>query len=160
MIHRTWKGLGAAGLLALSMGACSTSKSEQNAFIGSWLCSDLRSSGGASDAGPPGEMAQFLMEVSAPASDQILAIERTVDGGTVCTLHFTKSGTTATLNTEQTCQTLAGATMNYTMGTASIQNSSLVVNCSFEIPSSSTSGTEAMSCQQYYSGPITGGGGW
>jgi len=167
MIHRTSKGLvcgfWGAGLCALTMSAaCSTSSVPGNAWFGSWLCSDQRSSGGASDAGATSEAAQFMMQVSTPTSDELLAVEQ-VDGGTVCSLHFTTSDTTggmATLAPGQSCLTASGATMNYTMGTATIRGGSLVVNFAFDLPESSTTGTEAMSCQQYYAGGPASGGGW
>jgi hypothetical protein len=165
MIHRNSTGSGraswGAGLAALSIlaGACSTSSPEGNAWIGSWLCSDQRSSGGASDAGPNTDSAQFMMQVSTTSTaNEIMAIEQ-VDGGTVCSLRFATSSGTASLATGQTCLTASGATMSYTMGTATMQGGSLVVNFAFDLPSASTSGTEAMSCQRYYnSGPVSGGG--
>lgn len=100
------------------------------------------------------------MTVSSTTSDELMAVEQ-VDGGAPCNLKFAMTGSMASLGSGQSCSTSAGATMNYTMGTATITSSgSLVMSLSFDLPSASTSGTESMSCQRAFSGGSVGGGGW
>jgi hypothetical protein len=150
----------ALGALSILVGACSTSSSPGNAFVGSWLCADQQSPAVASDAGDNPELAQFAVTISSTASDELMAVEQ-VDGGTVCSLRFVSNGATASLGSGQSCLTAAGATMSYTMGTATLQESGyLVMSLAFDLPSASTSGTEAVTCQRTYSSAPVSAGGW
>jgi hypothetical protein len=158
---RRWMG----AVLSLLAGACSSSGSAGpvNLFVGSWLCTDNVSIGGGPEAGAPAASRMSTMDLTiiAPMGDQLSALAQT-DAGFNCNLRFAMTGTSASLNTGQSCARTGGVTLAYKNGTANVAGNLLTMNLSFDVAAAdptaaSESGTESLGCQRQYAAAT---GGW
>jgi hypothetical protein len=164
-----------AAFACSACGGNSTPPVPSDPFVGKWTCTETRTLTFATPAGTPQAVAttRAIVGVS-PSNDSILMTAQT-EAGVHCSLSFSEKEASATLASGQSCPTVEGMTLTYTMGTADVGDSGLHTNLNFDftgmLPDSSGgapldasgTGTAVSACSRIVpissSGP-TGGGGW
>jgi hypothetical protein len=163
-------------LAALACGACETvpQTAPGDPFVGRWSCGETRTLTFTAPAGSPDATTKSFFVLNSNVVDGQLSLYATNEAGAPCRLNFTEKGTSATLMTGQSCMTLDGITLNYTMGTADIGATGLETNLTFDFagtlqdvdagtsPNAAGSGTISTVCSRIVASGsgATGGGGW
>jgi hypothetical protein len=91
-------------------------------FVGSWVCEGTESLTFTAPKGEAPLMSGFASDVTvtANADGSVTATSETVDGGFSCALKSAVSGSTATLESGQSCMDPDGTNAIYTSGTATV----------------------------------------
>jgi hypothetical protein len=153
-------------LLVAALSSCAgATGTATNPFAGTWTCDEtLAPSGGV--AGP---VTAAVLSISAPGTDQIAAATQ-IRLGAACSLHFATSGTSAVLNSGQSCTLGSGATLSYSGGNATLSGSAFTASLSYDLTAQDDagapltgSGTETFTCTRVIApsgggGPPSGGG--
>lgn len=115
-------------LLAFGLAACSNGSSGggSNPFVGNWACTGTQN---LTYTQPAGKQPVTVNESHTLAivdnGDGTITSTSSNDAGTSCTLKSTVSGSTATLQPNQTCTNANGVVATYTSGTATVSGSTL-----------------------------------
>jgi hypothetical protein len=115
-------------LLGAGLAACSNGSGGggSNPFVGSWACTGTQSLTFTQPAGaqPQTNNQSFTQTIVANGDGSITATT-TGDAGNGCTFKWTVSGSTATLEANQTCTNTNGVVASYTSGTATVSGTTL-----------------------------------
>jgi hypothetical protein len=163
---------------ALACGACggeSAPTTPADPFVGKWSCAETRTLTFTTPPGMPQAvtMTRSILGVG-PQNDRLLMSGQT-EAGVNCSLAFSEKDSSATLASGQSCPTVEGITLTFTMGTADVGTSGLHTDLAFDFAGmlqdssggapldSAGSGTAVSTCSRIVPvnpGGPPGGGGW